>query len=64
MGVGGLEGDTEVISGKSLCEREGDTCTDVVDSNDEERNTPHFSPRDAILYKLVRRELIINSDCY
>jgi len=35
-GVGGKEGNTVVISEESLDEREGDACTDVIDSEEEE----------------------------
>jgi len=50
VGIGGKEGNTVVISEESLGEWEGDACTDVVDSEEEEWDTPHFSLGDAILY--------------
>ena len=48
----------------SLCEREGDIRTNVIDGDEEKRDSSHFSLGDVILYKLERRELIFNSDCY
>jgi len=61
--VEGWKRNAEIVCKETLAEREIGALGEFVDRNQEERNAPYFSLRDAILDGLVKGEYILDTHC-